>query len=154
MYNHLRFKLSITKPNKPIIEFKKKLKNKMKKKEDYITNFDSKKLISFHFKLALKPQKREKKIWKKHSWNVVKIHCIHQIRESKKTWTNLKLKQKNLRIFEMNVRTGSLKAFRYICCMYTISILYCVWIFCELCAALNQNRTVHFANPFTFEKSH
>lgn len=32
----------------------------MKKKEDYITNFDSKKLISFHFKLALKPQKREK----------------------------------------------------------------------------------------------
>lgn len=37
----------------------------MKKKEDYIINFDSKKLISFHFKLALKPQKREKKNMKK-----------------------------------------------------------------------------------------
>lgn len=25
-----------------------------------------------------------------------------------------------------------------------IYVLYCVWIFCELCAALYQNRTVNF----------
>lgn len=76
-----------------------------------------------------------------------------KLENRKKTRKNLKLEQKNLRIFEMNVRTGSLKAFRYICCMYTISILYGVWIFCELCAALNQNRTVHFPNPFPWKKS-
>lgn len=62
MYNHLRFKLSITKPNKPITEFKTKLKTKCKK--EYIINYDSKKLISFHFKLALKTTKRVKNIKK------------------------------------------------------------------------------------------
>lgn len=58
----------------------------------------------------------------------------------------------------MNVRTGSLKAFRYICCMYTISILYCVCVSSvnyvqHFIKIVSTKRTVHFPNRSPEKKS-